>query len=412
MGAGPGRQAVPNVAHLEAVEIEAHAARLVTELGISTPRFFERVEVDGRHGLIFKRVEGITMPSRQFCGQSPYYCFTGNWKLENPQRPRSQDEDRCNEACLHTPKCAHCYNCSGMPVNIAAGMQTRPSRLYLPKFDSAPDTIFEYLLARFPQVDVAIWHERVSRGLITLSDGTTLEENSPYRHGMTVFYRKEVPSEPPLLEEPLIVYRDDEILIVDKPHGMPVTPSGEHIERSLFVRLQRITGLPDLAPIHRLDRDTAGLLLFTIKADARAHYHRLFAEGRIEREYLAVAHVDPPLQRTHWRIENRIEAGEPWYRQRIVEGRVNAITEIELADLRSGLGRFRLFPKSGKKHQLRIHMVSIGCPIVGDPFYPGITKERPGDPPMQLLATRLAFIDPLTGTARSFTSARTLSQFS
>jgi len=200
-----------------------------------------------------------------------------------------------------------------MPVNNAAGMQTCPSRLYLPKFDSAPHTIFEYLLARFPQVNAAIWRERVSRGLIMLSDGTALEENSPYRHGMTVFYRKEVPSEPPLLEEPLIVYRDDEILVADKPHGMPVTPSGEHIGRSLFVRLQRITGLPDLAPIHRLDRDTAGLLLFTIKADARAHYHRLFAEGRIEREYLAVAHVDAPLQRTHWRIENRIEVGEPWY---------------------------------------------------------------------------------------------------
>jgi tRNA pseudouridine32 synthase/23S rRNA pseudouridine746 synthase len=299
-----------------------------------------------------------------------------------------------------------------MPDNNDAAMQTRASRLYLPKFDSAPHTIFEYLLVRFPQVNAAIWRERVLQGRITLSDGTTLEEQSPYRHGVTVFYRKEVRSEPVSLEEPLFVYRDDEILVVDKPHGMPVTPSGEHVERSLFVRLQRITGLPDLAPVHRLDRDTAGLLLFTIKADARAHYHRLFAEGRIEREYLAVAHVDAPLHGTHWRIENRMEPGEPWYRQRIVEGQVNAITEIELADLRSGRGRFRLFPKSGKKHQLRVHMASIGCPIVGDPFYPAITKKRDGDPPLQLLARRLAFIDPLTGAARSFISARTLSQFS
>src|SRR5216110_907075 len=132
-----------------------------------------------------------------------------------------------------------------MPVNDGPSMRTRPSRLYLPKFDSAPPTIFEYLLARFPQIDVTIWRERVSQGLITLSDGTTLEEHSPYRHGMTVFYRKEVRSEPPSPEEPLIVYRDDEILVVDKPHGMPVTPSGEHVERSLLVRLQMITGLPD-----------------------------------------------------------------------------------------------------------------------------------------------------------------------
>src|SRR5262245_52151474 len=101
-------------------------------------------------------------------------------------------------------------------------MQTRPSRLYLPKFDTAPPTIFDYLVARFPQVHETIWRERVSRGLISLSDGTILTEQFPYQHGATVFYRKEVPCEPALLEEPLILYRDDEILVIDKPHGMPV----------------------------------------------------------------------------------------------------------------------------------------------------------------------------------------------
>jgi tRNA pseudouridine32 synthase/23S rRNA pseudouridine746 synthase len=288
-------------------------------------------------------------------------------------------------------------------------MQTRPSRLYLPKFDSAPQTIFEYLLARFPRVTADVWRKRVAKGLIMLSDGTTLEEHSPYRHGTTVFYRKEVPSEPAPLEEPMIVYRDDEILVVDKPHGMQVTPSGEHVERSLFIRLQRITEYPDLAPIHRLDRDTAGLVLFTIKTDARAHYHRLFAEGRVEREYLAVAHVRAPLNETHWYIQNRIQPGEPWFRQRVVEGPANAITEIELTDLRESFGVFRLFPKTGKQHQLRVHMASIGCPIVGDPVYPAITKKHDADPPLQLLARRLAFVDPLTGATRSFISSRTLS---
>ena len=283
-------------------------------------------------------------------------------------------------------------------------IQTRPSRLYLPKFDAAPPTIFEYLLARFPQIDAAIWRARVSQGLVTLSDGTTLREDSPYRHGESVFYRKEVASEPPALEEPRIVYRDDDILVVDKPHGMPVTPSGQHVERSLFVRLQRSTGLPDLAPMHRLDRETAGLVLFAIKQAARADYHRLFAEGKVEREYLALAHMASPVERTHWRIENRMEPGEPWFRQRIVEGPANAITEIELIELRQGFGRFRLFPKTGRKHQLRVHMASIGCPIVGDPFYPIIREKQEGDPPLQLIAHRLAFIDPMTGAARSFIS--------
>ena len=206
----------------------------------------------------------------------------------------------------------------------------------------------------------------------------------------------------------MIVYRDDEILVVDKPHGMPVTPSGEHVERSLLVSLQRSTGLPDLAPMHRLDRDTAGLLLFTINQNTRANYHQLFAQRSIEREYCAVARVPASTDQRLWRVENRMEPGVPWFRQRIVQGPVNAITQIELPDVRSGLGQFRLFPKTGRKHQLRVHMASIGCPIVGDPFYPTMTQKRDGDPPMQLLAYRLSFIDPLTGASRRFTSNRTL----
>jgi tRNA pseudouridine32 synthase/23S rRNA pseudouridine746 synthase len=288
----------------------------------------------------------------------------------------------------------------------------RPSRLYLPKFDSAPQTIFEYLLARFPQVHPSIWRDRVSRGEVTLSDGTRLEERSPYRHGMMVFYRKEVPFEPPPSEEPRVLYQDDGILVVDKPHGMPVTPTGDHVGRSLLVRLQQILGLPELDPVHRLDRETAGLLVFTIQAGVRAQYHRLFAEGKVEREYLAVAHVEAPPQLARWRIENRLAPGEPWYRQQIVEGCTNAITEIELTDLSSARGRFRLFPKTGKKHQLRVHMASIGFPIVGDPFYPTITEKHEGDLPMQLLARRLAFIDPRNGVPRNFISQRMLHELS
>ncbi len=289
-----------------------------------------------------------------------------------------------------------------------SGSCTRPSRLYLPKFDSCPATILEYLLARFPQINPNIWRDRVSRGHVTLSDGTTLTEDSPYRHGMTVFYRREVPSEPDAAEEALVVYRDENILVADKPHGIPVTPAGEYLDRSLLVRLQRITGLSTLAAMHRLDHDTAGLLLFTIDPSARARYHRLFAERMIEREYVAAAHIlEAPTQR-RWRVENRMESGDPWFRQRIVDGPVNAITEIELLDVREGAGLFRLLPATGRKHQLRVHMASIGFPIAGDPFYPVIRERQDGDPPLQLLAKRLAFIDPLTGVAHSFVSARKL----
>jgi tRNA pseudouridine32 synthase/23S rRNA pseudouridine746 synthase len=257
-------------------------------------------------------------------------------------------------------------------------------------------------------VNETIWRDRVSRGQITLSDGQVMEEHSPYVHGITVFYRREVLSEPEPVEEPQIIYRDEDILVADKPHGMPVTPSGEHVERSLLIRLQRMTGLPDLDPVHRLDRETAGVVLFSIKPAVRARYHRLFAEGQVEREYFAMARVGGRLNAVRWRLENRIERGEPWYRQRIVDGPVNAITEIELIDAQSEMGRFRLLPKTGKKHQLRVHMASIGCPILGDPFYPVVSEKHDGDPPLQLLAKRLAFMDPLTGAACEFASFRTL----
>ncbi len=140
-----------------------------------------------------------------------------------------------------------------------------PSRLYLPKVDSPPATILAHLITHFPQVPPHIWRERVARGLVTCDDGTTLRKDSPYRHGITVLYRKEVPSEPDPVEEEVILYRDEEILVADKPHGMGVTPAGDHVERSLLVRLQRSTRLSTLTPAHRLDRETAGVVLLIIK---------------------------------------------------------------------------------------------------------------------------------------------------
>ena len=244
-------------------------------------------------------------------------------------------------------------------------------------------------------------------GLVTLSDGGALQEDSPYRHGLTVFYRREVPQEPDALEEPCVVYRDEEILVVDKPHGMPVTPVGEYFERSLLVWLERSTGLCDLAAMHRLDQDTAGLLLFTIKPASRSHYHGLFTTRAIEREYLAIAQASNAPRQTRWRVENRLEAGYPWFRQRIVDGHPNALTNIELLEWRGTAGLFRIAPETGKKHQLRVHMTSIGFPIVGDPYYPEV-RRRVKDAPMQLIANRLAFVDPFSGTRRTFTSSREL----
>ena len=260
----------------------------------------------------------------------------------------------------------------------------------------------------FPQVAPHIWGERIARGLVSTDDGTTVDEDSPYRSGITIHYRKEVTSEPDAPEDEVILYRDEEILIADKPHGMCVTPAGDHVERSLLVRLQRSTGLGTLTPAHRLDRETAGVVLFIIKRAARQHYHRLFSEGAIDREYLAVGYLVDNPYRKQWLVESGIEKGYPWYRRQIVEGTANAITDIELLDVCKRSGLFRIRPKTGKKHQIRLHMVSIGFPIVGDASYPNITEKQKGDPPLQLLAKRLAFTDPLSGKSLSFNSTRRL----
>lgn len=281
------------------------------------------------------------------------------------------------------------------------------SRLYLRKLDSPPATILEHLIAHFKNVPPETWRERIERGRVTLEDGEPLSEDAAYRHGITIYYERESASEPPSTESETILYRDDEILVADKPHGMPVTPAGDYVERSLLFRLQKSTGVETLSPLHRLDRETAGLVLFSVNAQTRADYHRLFAKATIEREYLAIAPLPDTAQR-HWRVENRIEDGTPWFVQRIVEGIVNAVTTIELLSVRDKLGLFRLTPKTGKKHQLRVHMASIGAPILGDPFYPQIREKEAGEPPLQLLAHRLSFSDPLNGLQHDFKSARTL----
>jgi tRNA pseudouridine32 synthase/23S rRNA pseudouridine746 synthase len=169
--------------------------------------------------------------------------------------------------------------------------------------------------------------------------------------------------------------------------------------------------LNTLTPVHRLDRETAGLVLFTIREELRDTYHRLFSERLIEREYHAIATLRSSTEPKQWRPETRMEAGEPWYRRRIVEGsqsEANAITHIECVEAQKKVGFFRLRPETGKKHQLRVHMATLGFPIVGDLLYPEVRERQEGDPPLQLLARRLSFKDPQSGESRSFISSQKL----
>jgi tRNA pseudouridine32 synthase/23S rRNA pseudouridine746 synthase len=280
--------------------------------------------------------------------------------------------------------------------------------VYLPKIDSPPATILDYLVQRFPQIPESTWRSRLERGLISTTTGVRLTENSPYTHGLMITYLKEVEAEPLPAELETIIYRDEEIIVADKPHGMVVTPAGDHVARSLLHRLQEATGFADLAPLHRLDKDTAGIIVLGIKRESRAAYHELFSRNRVQREYVAAARLASKPLETRWHVENRIGPSTPWFRQGIVEGPANAITGIELLEFRNGCGVFRLRPQTGKKHQLRVHMASLGFPIVGDRLYPELNPSS--EPPLQLIAKKLSFSDPITGTSRHFESLRRLNE--
>lgn len=282
------------------------------------------------------------------------------------------------------------------------------SRVCLPNLSTPPATVLEYLISHFPHVEAADWQLRFERGRITQQDGSCLKAEAAYRRGALIFYEREVENEPELQETHEVLFQNSEILVADKPHGMPVTPAGSYLQRSLLYRLQQATGFREITPLHRLDRDTAGLVLFSLNPVTRRHYHQLFDRNQIAREYLAIARWNSSGLHQRWRLENRISPGDPWFRQRIVEGRANAVTEIELIEIREDRGLFSLKPQTGKKHQLRLHMESIGAPIDGDRLYPCLLRGEPQFRQLQLLALRLTFVDPLDGVAREFTSRRKL----
>jgi tRNA pseudouridine32 synthase / 23S rRNA pseudouridine746 synthase len=287
-----------------------------------------------------------------------------------------------------------------------------PARVYLPKLRNPPSTILAYLCDRFPRIRPEVWVARIHESKV-LTDDTAVTVNTPYRYGITVSYRREVETEVEIPFQEQIVFQNDHLLVADKPHFLPVTPAGPLVNECLLYRLQVHTGIADLAPLHRLDRDTAGLVLFsTVKAE-RSLYHRLFAERKVVRKYLAVAAVTEALisdGRREWLVENRLGPGEPWFRMKIMAGPVNARTQIFLKQVHGNRGLFELLPTTGKKHQLRIHLMTIGFPILNDPFYPEmqVPPAEKYSRPLQLLAASLRFKDPISANVLSLESNQRL----
>lgn len=280
-----------------------------------------------------------------------------------------------------------------------------PSRLQLPPGDWP--SLLEGLCARFPRIDRAQWADRFARGRVQDAQGRALAPDQAWQVGLEIVYFREVADEPVIPFVEAIVDQDAHLLVADKPHFLPVTPAGGYVRETLLARLVARTGNRDLVPLHRLDRLTAGLVLFSTRPDTRDAYQRLFRERRIEKVYESLA---PPLPDRAFPLERhtRLVPGEPFFRMAEVPGEPNARTRIEVIDGTGPVWRYRLHPVSGRKHQLRVHMAGLGAPILGDDLYPELLADAPADAPLQLLAKELTFDDPLTGQRRTFTSGLSL----
>ncbi|MDO9069033.1 MAG: pseudouridine synthase, partial [Deltaproteobacteria bacterium] len=225
-----------------------------------------------------------------------------------------------------------------------------------------------------------------------------------------IYYFREISSEPLIPFAEKILFQNDEILVACKPHFLPVTPGGRYVDECLLNRLQSSTGIKDLAPLHRIDRETAGIVLFSVNRKSRGLYSKLFMNGQVEKTYQALSAFLPTGATTSWHVENRIERGEPWFRMKTVPGTVNARSSINLVEVKGDVARFTLHPQTGKTHQLRIHMSGLGFGILNDRYYPELQEESEDnfDTPLQLVAKAVRFRDPLSVEMREFFSEREL----
>lgn len=285
-----------------------------------------------------------------------------------------------------------------------------PSIVTLPPGAQPYPTIADFLAATFPVVSREAWRQRISEGKVLDDREQAITLQTPYRPGLRLTYFREVAAEPRIPFEAPVLFRDDHLLVADKPHFLPVTPGGRFVNECLLHRLRAETGIAELMPLHRIDRETAGLVLFSVNPGSRSAYHRLFREDRVEKQYRALARCPEPPEVREWRVENRLEKGRPAIQMRVADGDTNARSAIRLLEIRDGIGCFSLLPLTGKTHQLRVHMSGLGFPILNDRHYPVLLPRVPDDfeNPLQLLACALRFSDPLSGDIHYFESARCL----
>ena len=283
-----------------------------------------------------------------------------------------------------------------------------PSCVSLPAGDWP--TFTDFLVQRFPAISRQTWLERMAAGLVVDEFGGLVTAERPYQGHMRLYYYRALAVEPRIPFEAAVLLQDEHLVVADKPHFLPVTPSGHYLQETLLVRLKNKLGINSLIPIHRIDRETAGVVLFSVKPDERNAYQALFRRHEVSKHYEAIAPWRAELQFPLTR-KSLIVEGEPFFRQREIPGEANSETSIEVLEVKGRLARYGLSPVTGKKHQLRVHMNALGVPILNDRMYPPV-EVTPDDDyarPLQLLAKSIAFVDPLTGQARRFESRFSLS---
>ncbi|MDQ0146660.1 tRNA pseudouridine32 synthase/23S rRNA pseudouridine746 synthase [Pseudarthrobacter niigatensis] len=311
------------------------------------------------------------------------------------------------------------------PLPVRDGVNA--TRLRLP--DEGPwDTAMDYMMHRWGHIDPQGIEDRFDAGEIVGEGGVPLTRHTRLEDHTFIWYYRTLPPETRLPVEIGILYRDEHLLVVDKPHFLPTTPGGTYIQESALVRLRNQLELPDLIPMHRLDRMTAGVLLFSTNPQTRGKYQVLFEKRQVQKEYECVSAAEPspghPAVDFPVVVRNRMTKSRSYLLAEVIDGEPNAETRIERLETFDGgpaagadgagqrLARYRLEPHTGKTHQLRVHMASLGLGIVNDAFYPDLLDKAPDDysRPLQLLARGIRFVDPVSGKPVEYRSSLELSE--
>lgn len=280
--------------------------------------------------------------------------------------------------------------------------------------EAAGETVIEFYARRYPHSDEHEWRARIDDGSILL-DGARVGVETLLRRGQILSYKRVPWIEPDAPRTFGVIYEDEDIIVVDKPSGLPVLPGGQHLDNTLLALVRgRFGGEVAPSPLHRLGRGTSGIVLFARRQGALRRLTEAFTERRVTKVYRALVQgtglpeettIEVPIGRVEYPPIGTLHAAKS-------DGAPStSICRLlhEDREQRCSLVEVRII--TGRPHQIRIHMATVGHPLVGDPLYthgglplplvPGRRAPLPGDCGYRLHATYLKFHHPTTDTLLS-----------